>query len=162
MPKKPTPIPPANLDAENTPITWKSAATAIGLAIGVSTAISGAVFGAFKWIDARLDERYERRVEADAKFNEVVSRFTVDLAALRAQIDGIKHGAQRNIAWLFVGQARQEMMATRNRVNDCRAKKADRRLQPGEVASCMQYEDELVELTTKLRDATKSAQDASK
>jgi hypothetical protein len=136
------------------PITW-GALKALALFV---VAIGAPIVSVWVWFDSR----YEKHVDAEAKFNEVVARITNEATALRMDIVTLKTKAGRDVAWLIVGQVRQEMLATRNRVNDCRGKEADHKLSSGERPACMQYEDELKELQIKFRDVQKAAGDASK
>ena len=141
LPKRPTWTDRAHASVSAHPIvTW----SALGSILTAAATIGAGLI----WVNSY----FETRADADAKFNEVVVRFTTELGTM-------KKDAGRSVAWLLVGQARQDATVARNRINDCNQKGSKSKL---EQDACTQYRQDYDDGIQRLRDAQKAAGEASR
>jgi len=115
--------------------------------------------GWFVWRMLELAEHasatYETKIDSSAKFAEAIGRIE--------KVNSDLVGTKRNAAWLFVGQARMDVTALRNRVNDCDIRKEKHETMSAlERAACSQYQQEFADAQRRFIDAQTTANNVSR
>lgn len=105
------------------------------------------------------------RADRDAAIAEAAkirAEFTAQDTNIRNEFKAQAMRDQQKLAWMAWGQNDVKALILRNRVNECAALQAARRLQPAEAANCKQYDSEYADAAARAKDLYNRAIEAGK